>query len=75
MPQSSFINAVRSRKISDIITDILEEHLSTVLCHFGNISYRLGTESSSKQIREVIQGDKDSLEAFERFKNIFTTTA
>ncbi len=68
-PQASFINAVRSRKISDIRTDILEGHLSTSLCHMGNISYRIGTESSTEKIREVIHADKDSLEAFERFQN------
>jgi hypothetical protein len=34
----------------------------------GNISYRIGTESSSDQIKEVIQGEKESLEAFERFQ-------
>jgi hypothetical protein len=67
-PQASFINAVRSRKISDIKTDILEGHLSTALCHMGNISYRIGAESSNEQIREVIQGDKDSLEAFKRLQ-------
>ncbi len=68
-PQASFIKAVRSRKISDIRTDILEGHLSTTLCHMGNISHRLGKESSNEQIREVIQADKDSLEAFERFQS------
>lgn len=68
-PQASFINAVRSRKISDIRTDILEGHLSTALCHMGNISYRIGTESSSEQIKEVMQSDKDLLESFERFVN------
>jgi len=67
-PQASFIKAVRSRKISDIRTDILEGHLSTALCHMGNISYRIGAESSNEHIREVIRGDKDSLEAFERFQ-------
>jgi predicted dehydrogenase len=67
-PQVSFIKAVRSRKISDIRTDILEGHLSTCLCHMGNISYRLGKESSSEEIKEVIRGDKDSLEAFGRFE-------
>jgi len=35
----------------------------------GNISYRIGTESSSQQIREILQGDKESLEAFVRFQN------
>ena len=34
----------------------------------GNISYRIGKESSNEEIREVIQGDKDSLEAFGRFQ-------
>jgi len=62
------VEAVRSRKISDIRTDILEGHLSTALCHMGNISYRIGAESSNEQIKEVIQGDKDLLEAFERFQ-------
>ncbi|UCE48449.1 MAG: hypothetical protein JSW47_22995, partial [Phycisphaerales bacterium] len=68
-PQASFIKAVRSRKISDIKTDILEGHLSTALCHMGNISHRIGEESSNEQIREVIKGDRDSLEAFERFES------
>jgi len=66
-PQPNFIKAVRSRKISDIRTDILEGHLSTCLCHMGNISHRIGVESSNEQIKEIIRGDKDSLEAFERF--------
>jgi predicted dehydrogenase len=68
-PQANFIKAVRSRKISDLRTDILEGHLSTSLCHMGNISYRIGKESSNEQIREVIQGDKDSMEAFGRFQD------
>jgi hypothetical protein len=35
----------------------------------GNISYRIGTESSNEQIMEVIKGDKDTLESFERFQS------
>jgi len=68
-PQASFVNSVRSRKIGDIRIDILEGHLSTSLCHMGNISYRIGNESSNEQIREVIQGDKGSLESFGRLQN------
>jgi hypothetical protein len=34
----------------------------------GNISHQISAESSCEQIREVIKGDKDSLEAFERFE-------
>jgi hypothetical protein len=67
-PQASFIKAVRSRKISDIRTDILEGHLSTCLCHMGNISHRIGKESSNEEINEIIKGDKDYLESYNRFK-------
>ncbi len=38
----NFIKAVRSRKHTDLNADILEGHLSSALCHLGNISYRLG---------------------------------
>jgi hypothetical protein len=68
-PQASFIKAVRSRKISDIKTDILQGHLSTSLCHMGNISYRLGAESPNEQIREAIKDDKDTQEALGRFED------
>lgn len=40
----NFINAVRSRKREEQHADILEGHLSSALCHLGNISYRLGWE-------------------------------
>jgi predicted dehydrogenase len=66
-PQTSFIRAVRSRKRQDIKTDIEEGHLSTCLCHLGNISYRLGTATRPEAIREMIQADRDALEAFGRF--------
>ena len=38
----NFVNAVRSRKHTDLSADIEEGHLSAALCHLGNISYRLG---------------------------------
>jgi uncharacterized protein YcaQ len=34
----------------------------------ANISYRLGQESSPEQIKEVIQGDKEARETFERLE-------
>jgi hypothetical protein len=71
-PQASFIKAVRSRKIGDTKTDILQGHLSTSLCHMGNISYRLGSEASNKQIRQAIKDDKDALEALGRFEDHLT---
>jgi len=40
----NFIHCVRSRKHEELHVDILEAHLSSALCHLGNISYRLGWE-------------------------------
>lgn len=40
----NFVNCVRSRKREEQHADILEGHLSSALCHLGNISYRLGWE-------------------------------
>ncbi len=39
---ANFIKAVRSGRRKDLNADILEGHLSSALCHVGNISYRLG---------------------------------
>jgi predicted dehydrogenase len=39
---ANFLKAVRSRNSEDLNADILEGHLSSALCHTGNISYRLG---------------------------------
>src|SRR4029450_5360863 len=64
---ANFIDAVKSRKRSDLNADILEGHLSSALCHTGNISYRLGQQAAPEQIRERIKGDKEAVESFERF--------
>src|SRR5207247_8296049 len=47
---ANFLNAVRSRKISDLHAYILETHQCTALCHVGNISLRLRHPSSSSEI-------------------------
>lgn len=67
--QANFIKAMRSRKTADLNADILEGHISSALSHMANISHRIGTESSPDQIKEVISGNKDALEAFERFES------
>lgn len=65
---ANFIKAVRSRKTSDLNADILEGHLSSALCHLGNVSYRLGKTASPDEIMEVVKGDKEMLDSFERFR-------
>jgi len=63
-----FIKAVRSRDEKDIRTTILEGHLSTSLCHMGNISYRVGDDVTPDEINDSIAKDYEVLEAFERTK-------
>ena len=41
---SNFIDCVRSRKQENLNADILQGHLSSALCHLGNISYHLANE-------------------------------
>lgn len=62
----NFIKAVRSRKVADLHADILEGHLSSALCHTGNISYRLGRQLPPEVIRDQIAADSGALEACER---------
>jgi hypothetical protein len=61
---ANFIAAVRSRKASDLRAPIEGGHLSSALCHLGNISYRLGRDVATDAIREAVQAHeptKDSL--------------
>ena len=54
----NFIDAVRSGKRKDLNAEIIEGHLSTNICHAGNISYRLGTTKSiAEQRKQVAEGD------------------
>jgi hypothetical protein len=39
---ANFLTAVRSGKHQDLNADVEDGHLSSALCHLGNISYRLG---------------------------------
>jgi len=65
---ANFIKAVRSRKTSDLHADVLEGHLSSVLCHTGGVSHRLGRERPETEILEQIGNRPAALEAFERMK-------
>jgi hypothetical protein len=65
---ANFIDAVRSRKPTDLHADILEGHLSSALCHTGNISYRLGKAHSPEEIRDAVRDNKDLAEALGRME-------
>jgi len=64
---ANFIKAVRSRKVSDLNADIVEGHLSSALCHMGDISYRTGNQSSPDEIKKACSSNPEMLDSFERF--------
>jgi predicted dehydrogenase len=63
---ANFISAMRSRRTGDLNAEILEGHLSSGLCHTGNISYLLGKKLSPGAIREKLQDMPEASETFGR---------
>ncbi len=62
----NFIKAVRSRKKEDLHADILEGHLSSGLCHTGNISYRLGQQQSPEELTAAVKDNHEMSETLGR---------
>jgi hypothetical protein len=62
----NFIKAVRSRKTADLHGKVLDGHISSALCHTGNISYRLGKKLSPDSIAEKIKGNAEATDSFNR---------
>lgn len=63
---ANFVAAVRSRKPNDLNAEILEGHLSSALCHTGNISYQLGKRLGPDAIRDQLKGMPAAAETFDR---------
>ncbi|MDA0833055.1 MAG: Gfo/Idh/MocA family oxidoreductase [Planctomycetota bacterium] len=64
----NFAQAVRSRNVDELNADILQGHLSSALCHLGNVSYRLGSPSTLAETAARLEGDAEALETLERVK-------
>ena len=65
--RANFIRAVRSRKVSDQNSDILQGHISAGLVHMSNISHRLGRESLPEEALQGIGGNTLFKETCDRF--------
>jgi hypothetical protein len=63
----NFIDAVRSRNPADLHADIEQGHLSSALCHLGNISYRLGSAVPIAEALPRLQSYPHGAEDFGRF--------
>jgi chromate reductase len=74
----NFIEAMRSGKREDLHADVLEGHISTNICHTGNVSYRLGHKASAAEMRTQIgdlplynqDDDANQAESVKQMKNV-----
>ncbi|GIW86297.1 MAG: NADH-dependent dehydrogenase [Isosphaeraceae bacterium] len=57
---ANFIAAVRARDPKLLTAPILEGHLSSALCHLGNIAYRVGRSLEIDPSSETILGDPEA---------------
>lgn len=64
---ANFIDAVRSRKESDLKCPVETGHYGSVMGHMANISYRTGTEATPDELRANLAGNGELLDAFERY--------
>ncbi|HEY0776697.1 MAG TPA: Gfo/Idh/MocA family oxidoreductase [Gemmatirosa sp.] len=62
----NFIDVVRSRRTADLYGPVAEGHVSSALCHLGNVSHRLGRATPEGELRESIRGDAALAEAHGR---------
>jgi hypothetical protein len=56
----NFIEAVRSRKSSDLRAPLEQGHFSTTLCHLANISYRMRRSLKFDGTAERFVGDEEA---------------
>ncbi|RMF10138.1 MAG: gfo/Idh/MocA family oxidoreductase [Alphaproteobacteria bacterium] len=62
----NFFHACRTRRHEDLNADILEGHLSSALCHTGNISYRLGQPADREALVAAVENDLGGRDALDR---------
>ena len=63
---TNWVQAVLRRDESLLNANILEGHLSSALCHLGNVSHRLGKPSTQKVVQKAIGGNKLFGDSFKR---------
>lgn len=64
----NFVDAVRQRRPQDLNADILEGHLSSALCHLGNLSFRLGTAQPFRKKVDALGEGREPAEALMRME-------
>lgn len=63
---ANFVEVVRSRKVEDLKGPVQEGHVSSALCHLGNVSHRTGRSAGKQEIERALAGNASAAEAAER---------
>ncbi|MCP5525569.1 MAG: Gfo/Idh/MocA family oxidoreductase [Verrucomicrobiales bacterium] len=64
--QRNFVEALRSGRVGDLHAPIEQGHISSAVCHLGNISYRLAQPAGLAACRAELGGQPPAGVAFER---------
>ncbi|MEM7262517.1 MAG: Gfo/Idh/MocA family oxidoreductase [Planctomycetota bacterium] len=62
----NFVDAVRKRDAGILRGDILEGHLSSALCHVGNVSHQVGVAAQPEALRSAVRTVPESKETLDR---------
>ena len=66
---ANFIKAVQSRNVEDLTANVEVGHLSSALCHLGNISYQVGKpQPIGSGDLELLGGDETAVRTWHRTK-------
>ncbi len=68
-PYQNFYEAVKARRRELLHNDVLEGHISSAMCHLGNISYRVGEVRPLEGLEEPFGNCEAANEAFRRFRD------
>jgi len=62
----NFIDVIRSRRTADQFISMEDGHVSSALCHVGNISHQVGKVTTSGELAETVRADAPLAEAYGR---------
>ena len=68
----NFVDAVRSRRQEELRADIREGHVSSAMCHMGNVSHLLGKTHSKQELDEMAGRNQWTAEAWQRMHDHLT---
>jgi len=66
--QANFIEAVRSRKAKVLKAPLIEGHISSGVCHLGNLSFRLGKAANQETILQKMEDVGLAKDVFHRLE-------